>query len=500
MVRKTPSIILLVLILCAGSVAQENLLQNGGFEALAGEAVAKWTQPDYWAGSLATGDESRSGKRAAVLGANERDGRHWGRIHSRQITVTPGLRYRFSAWAKGTGEVKLGVVHYRRQPSEKPRYETPWQDEPIALTGDWQETLYEFEPFDAEVSKIAVMIEVEGVGVTATLDDASVDVLRQSEGALEVEPAYVMLAAGNALDVTVRATGTDTVSVIENEITELALSDEGEATRAVTAGEETGLQMLHFASAELGEARTVYVDVVDAATHDAFSQAAAATDVADGSRLLFLGDSLTDFHRGFNYTDQVAGWVSRTHQNTSFRNAGVGGDFITRTRDRMDGVATVYRPGAYEGLFEPVPTHVFISLGHNDSKLRSSTEWTESVVPPAEFEATYREVIKRIQDETGAKVVLLSSTSSVYEITEANAKKQLESRGSASLFGKPDVLENYNAIMKRLAEELGCGYVDIYDPTRAHPDKPSIFMTDGVHVNLEGNHVLALALLRYLGE
>lgn len=50
MVRKTPSIILLVLILCAGSVAQENLLQNGGFEALAGEAVAKWTQPDYWAG------------------------------------------------------------------------------------------------------------------------------------------------------------------------------------------------------------------------------------------------------------------------------------------------------------------------------------------------------------------------------------------------------------------------------------------------------------------
>jgi len=87
---------------------------------------------------------------------------------------------------------------------------------------------------------------------------------------------------------------------------------------------------------------------------------------------------------------------------------------------------------------------------------------------------------------------------SVYEITKPNAEKLLETRGSASLFGKPEVLEQYNALLRRIAEETDCAYLDVYDPTRRHPDKASLFMTDGVHLNLEGNHLIALEVLRAL--
>jgi len=40
----------------------------------------------------------------------------------------------------------------------------------------------------------------------------------------------------------------------------------------------------------------------------------------------------------------------------------------------------------------------------------------------------------------------------------------------------------------------------VYEPTRTHPDKPSLFMPDGVHVNNRGNRLLALEILKYFGE
>ena len=184
----------------------------------------------------------------------------------------------------------------------------------------------------------------------------------------------------------------------------------------------------------------------------------------------------------------------------SVKNAGVGGDYIRRVWQRLNGEATVYRLEAYDDLYEPRPGRVFIFLGHNDSKLTSGSEFTVSVVPPEEFEDLYRKAIEKIQQDTGAEITILSSTSSVYEITKPRAEELLATRGAASLFGKPEVLENYNAIAKKVADDLGCTYLDVYEPTRTHADKPTLFMADGVHLNLDGNHLVALKLLEHLGE
>ena len=82
-------------------------------------------------------------------------------------------------------------------------------------------------------------------------------------------------------------------------------------------------------------------------------------------------------------------------------------------------------------------------------------------MPPADFDATYRQVIAKLREDTGAGITIISSTSSVYEITLPMAQKLLESRGAASLFGKPEVLESFNAIAKTVAGETAVQVLDL---------------------------------------
>ena len=52
--------------------------------------------------------------------------------------------------------------------------------------------------------------------------------------------------------------------------------------------------------------------------------------------VLFLGDSLSDFYRGYNYIDRIGFWVGKYNPGKfTFRNAGVGGDFCKRMLDRL---------------------------------------------------------------------------------------------------------------------------------------------------------------------
>ena len=170
-------------------------------------------------------------------------------------------------------------------------------------------------------------------------------------------------------------------------------------------------------------------------------------------------------------------------------NAGVGGDYTTRVLARLE-----------KDVLGTKPTHVFVFLGHNDSKLKSTTEYREPVVPADVFEKEYREIVQRIREKTGARVTIISATSSVYEITLETAQKAAKAGRAHSLFGKPEALEQFNAIARKVAAEQGCGYLDVYEPTRAHPNKPALFTADGVHISNEGNRLVALEILKYLGR
>lgn len=220
--------------------------------------------------------------------------------------------------------------------------------------------------------------------------------------------------------------------------------------------------------------------------------AAARVQLPAGSHLVFVGDSLTAMLPAVNYVALIREAL-QAHPGTRVQvtNAGVNGDTITRVRARLErDVLTL----------SPKPTHVFIFLGHNDSKLSFDSGYKDAMVTPETYEADYRAVVIAIQERLGAKVTVVSATSSAYEITKAVADARAAKKASHNLFGQPESLERFNAIAKKVATERSAGYLDLYEPTRTYPQKTTLFMKDGVHVNERGNQVLALEILKYLAS
>ncbi|MDZ7618822.1 MAG: GDSL-type esterase/lipase family protein [Patescibacteria group bacterium] len=272
--------------------------------------------------------------------------------------------------------------------------------------------------------------------------------------------------------------------------------------RFLATNMEPGIHAIQLRHEPTNTARIVYVDVLPPAAYQEFEHAAAQLQFpALPAHLLFIGDSLTDQRRGQNYVDKVAFWLWKRFGNqATVRNAGVGGDYVVRVWDRLNQRPGTHRPEMYDHLYHPMPSHVFFFLGHNDSKLKSTTNYAEAVVPPDAFEETYRLAVRKVQVDTGKKprMIVLSTTSSVFEITQATAEKQRAAGRAHNLFGKPATLEQYNAIARTVAQECGAEWLDVYEPTRRSPDKPSLFTPDGVHVSNLGNRLLALEILRHL--
>ncbi len=513
--RFSSAVLLVMAATCSLVHGQENLLPNAGFEQVGADGViSSWHDPEYWSGEIASITDAamvRGGARSIQLSSVVKGDRSWCRIHSAVMPISLGLRYRYSIWVKGSGALTIGLINYLPERPDKPRHIYTWQEQPTTLSDEWQQVTLVFSAADVDVNQMALIAEVEGDEAIAYLDDAELAVTRTAEGSLSVETGYMMVPVGQAAEIAVRATVGDepmaggTVLLVRRtaEATiqqPLTLDADGRASCSVEPVEQSGLVEVGFVSPELGDTATAYVDVVDWATYEVFAAAAAAARLDEQpAHLLFLGDSLTDQMRGRNYVNQVGFWLRKTRgDHVTVRNAGVGGDYITRVWDRLNGSTTVYKAWMYDNLYEPMPTRIFIFLGHNDSKLTSTSDFTQSVVSPSDFDATYREVIEKLRADTGATLTIISATSSLYEITLPTAQKLLETRGAASLFGKPEVLEQFNAIAKKVADETACSFLDAYAPTQNHPDKQSLFTSDGVHMTLEGNRLVALEILRHL--
>lgn len=259
-----------------------------------------------------------------------------------------------------------------------------------------------------------------------------------------------------------------------------------------------GTTRVIVAHPETGAAAETVVDVMDPARFDALDRAARDVRLAGPLRILYLGDSLSDFDRGNNYADKVDAFLERHHPGkATFRNYGVAGDTVLRVWDRMSGARGAIRPGRYEGLFDTPYDIAFIFLGHNDSKASSEHGYAVPFVPPDQQEAAYRKIVERLRQAGIPRIVFLSPTSSDFETCKALAGRQ----GNAvhNRFGDPVHLEAFDAVLRKLAAELGVEHLDVYAPTRDDPQKARLFReNDGVHLSTLGHQVVAEQILRHL--
>lgn len=489
----------------------DNLLADPGFEKGA------WPQSPAWHGtSESVAENALSGAKAGKLAAGpEGDAT----MYTGYVKAVVGLRYRFTVQAQGSGTISLRSIQVRNHPEEKYLIERP--ENHLALTDQWQEIAIDVNPEDALVTQIGVVVQLDGADAVAFLDDALLTTLGLPGGELTVTPGYAMVKPGETVSFEIAArcdagpiTGGDLrVSVTLGESTEaLTVPIAGAATTwewAAPADAAPGSATISIVNGDVGAGQSAWVDVVDAETYAAFEALAQATQIETPAHLLFLGDSLTDQLRGHNYTDMVGFWLRKVHGDVTYRNAGVGGDYIARVWQRMETPEAGYRPEMYEGMYEPAPTHVFMFFGHNDSKLKPKPEYTkpedypfDPVVPLDEFESTFIQVIGRIREHApDARITILSASSSVHEITYETVVKRIAANGNGgSYFGKPDVLEAFNVAMQSVAEQTGAGYLDVYSPTRDAPNKRDLFTADGVHITPLGNQLIARLILGSLGE
>ena len=398
------------------AVAAAGVLALHGAEIMMGDNFerAAWRVDSSWRGKteLVSGNP-RSGKKAMRLTSANGSGK-CGRAMSGFLLG----KYEYSLYARGTGELKLGVIRYDRK-GGKLLIREEKQEVSVELSQEYRKIVFAFEIKKPNPSRIMLTIAVKGQESYAEIDDLQ-------------------------------------------------------------------LQRLEIPEPDFSDLKSA----------EQMQQAAAGIKASAPMDILYIGDSLTDFYRGGNHLDIVNYFLRKNRSGVTFHNYACRGDFISRVIDRFNQAPRVPFRNHYKGIWNRKYACAFVLLGANDSVLR--IESGKMAVPPEIVEKKYRELFEIFRKHDIEKVVLVSPASSNYPVCRANAKKRLAAKKGA-LFGVPENIEAFAAVIKKLSAEYKFPYLDIYTPMKALPDKAELFNPgDGVHLTPAGHEFVALKELEFL--
>ncbi len=204
--------------------------------------------------------------------------------------------------------------------------------------------------------------------------------------------------------------------------------------------------------------------------------AGAPFELADGDRVVFVGNALFENDQDFGYLELAltTRWPGR---NLTFRNIGWSGDNVF-------GEARSYitnPPTAYDLLIEQItganPTVIFMAYGAIESQ--------EGEAGLPRFNDGYQQLLDRVSG-LNARLVLLSPT-------------PVFSAGGVDV-SSPDnlALQLYGTAISRIAAARNARFVDVFKPLSAAA-RSATLSDNGIHLNESGYYCLALALERGLG-
>ncbi len=485
------------------------LAASGLWAAPAAEVNLTWRVAQNWPGEVTGVRADGVTGRVNQLKVTPSGDGHIGRcFHFSRVRSPWGRKFLFEARVKGEGELRLGVLKHLTTPEQGLRAFTDWDEAVHVLGGDWQAISHEFVFEEPDISRFGIVVEVSGDdGATVYLAEGVLEPIQTPGISLTAVPLplHPMVEAGQPLpEITFSLSGDDEpyvgqpLTVLANAQTRDAITDNQGNVVYQPPADIDYLAATYPGSGVVVEA---HVDVLPPERYQAYDEIARNIELEEPLHLLILGDSLSDFDRGRNYVDKVNFWLNHYNPGMAdFHNAGVGGDFITRSLDRLSG-RPAHRREMYDGIFDREADYIFIFLGHNDTRSSSDEDHVKPQVSPEKQEEGYREFISMLQANSGGKIVLVSATSSNFELTQANSEKSKAEGRRHSLFGDPEKLEAFNAVLEKLADELDLDYLDVYNPTLNAPDKASLFSpTDGVHLSEEGHRFIALQFLKYMEQ
>ena len=194
--------------------------------------------------------------------------------------------------------------------------------------------------------------------------------------------------------------------------------------------------------------------------------------VKDGEKIAFLGDSITQAGaRPDGYVRLAIRGLESAGVKASAIPAGISGHKSNQMLARLE-----------RDVLSKKPNWMTLSCGVNDV-------WHgKRGVSLADYKTNITKIVDRCQ-EAGVKVVLLTSTMIGEDKDNANNKK----------------LATYNDFLKELAKEKKCLLADLnagmQSIIEASSDKKNgkLLTSDGVHMNPDGNKMMATGVLEALG-
>ncbi|HSJ57220.1 MAG TPA: SGNH/GDSL hydrolase family protein [Anaerolineae bacterium] len=207
--------------------------------------------------------------------------------------------------------------------------------------------------------------------------------------------------------------------------------------------------------------------------------------LADGDRLLFIGDSITDCGRGRpvgqggrlgdGYVALVDSLLAAWYPERRIHvlNTGVSGNRVTDLKARWR-----------EDVLDLSPGWLSVMIGINDVWRQFDSPFETHQVSLDLYEATYRALLERTRPRLEGLVL-----ATPYYV-ESNRSDPMRIQ-----------MDEYGAVVKRLAGELGAVLVDVqaaFDRYLAHRPARSL-CDDGIHVNQAGHTIIARAWLTAAG-
>ncbi|MBE6378353.1 MAG: hypothetical protein E7051_05990 [Lentisphaerae bacterium] len=474
-----------------------------------------WVTYNYWGGKTTRSTEAaRTGKGSMKMVATEK----YKKVYA--LAICPltaknlsGTKVRLSFYAKGTGNIKAGVLNYTR--NGKGGEKMDWvYCQPVTLNDQWQKVEYIADYTTSFVERCSPAIRIEGEG-TAYIDDLDIIFEKPKAVVMKSLDGHQIIREGAALpkvkfnfttpDETITffaiSGNTKNMPVITSAINDEKGNVTYEGAATFPAGEVT------LIAAAGGRNAVTYGYVMPAAEYDELDKVAASIKLAKPLHILYIGDSVTDFERDNNHADKLSFWLNKHNPGkASFQNLAVGGDFITRVEGRMDKKANLpgsqnqWRQYMYDPIFNRPYDLILIFLGHNDCASFYKAQYKVPQVALKDAEASYKRVIEKLRAKSKAPIVLITPVANNVEVSKKQGALSAKYGGPGAIFGLPEFVLPFNAMLKKVAAETNCYFIDLYSAMKGNADIPKWFVRDGIHFTPAGNQQVAGLILKALAE
>ncbi len=204
--------------------------------------------------------------------------------------------------------------------------------------------------------------------------------------------------------------------------------------------------------------------------------------VANGEKVLFTGDSITDAGRRAEFAPYGRGYVGKAielvtakypDRRITWVNTGIGGHAVRELWPRWEADAVAHQPD-----------WLSVMVGINDVHRFLNSE-PQNKIDVAEYEDTYRKTLTAAREGTSAKLILMESFYLSTDPQHISMK----------------TLAQYLDVVHRLAEEFGALLVPTHqDFQRALAVRPpEAWSEDNVHPFPVGHALIALSWLAVMG-